>query len=436
MSGNGSPRGLALLGAIAQGAILPGDVDQPPGLHPLEPLGAEEIGAASSILKAEKGLGPTARFVFVTLHEPPKAAVQAGERVPREAFVVLYERAQRATYEAVVSLTEEAVVSWRRIEGVQSPVTFEEFMACEAAVQADPRWQAALRARGVEDFSLAMVDPWAAGYLGPEDAATERRFLRPLTWLRSEPGEHGYARPVEGLVVEFDLDRMQVTAVHDHGVVPLPPRPGNYDAARMAAADNVPSFAAPRDDLKPIEITQPERPELHRRGPRRALAEVAPADRLHAARGSRAARHRLRGPRDGPPDRLPRVAERDVRPLRRPGADARVQERVRHGRVRRRLARQPARARLRLPRRDPLLRRRRQRPGRRADDDPERDLHARGGRRHRLEAHRLPHRRRRGAAAAPARDLDRSRPSATTSTGTSGTSTPTARSSTRSSSPA
>ncbi len=74
-------------------------VDAPPVLHPLEPLSAEEVSAASAILKAAKGLNATARFVFVSLHEPPKAAVQAGETVPREAFVVLYEKAERKTYE-------------------------------------------------------------------------------------------------------------------------------------------------------------------------------------------------------------------------------------------------------------------------------------------------------------------------------------------------
>jgi primary-amine oxidase len=237
-------------------------LDAPAVLHPLEPLAPEEVAAASAILKAEKGLGTTARFVFITLHEPPKAAVQAGEAVPREAFVMLYERGERKTYEAVVSLTDEAVVSWRQVEGVQPPVTFEEFMACEAAVQADPGWQEAMRKRGVEDFSLAMIDPWAAGYMGEEDAATARRILRPLTWLRSAPGEHGYARPVEGLVVEFDLDAMAVVAVHDYGVVPLPPKAGNYDVARVADGENVPSFPAPRADLKPIEITQPEGPSF------------------------------------------------------------------------------------------------------------------------------------------------------------------------------
>jgi primary-amine oxidase len=82
---------------------------------------------------------------------------------------VLYERSERKTSEAVVSLTEENVVGWRHVEGVQSPITFEEFMACEAAVQADPGWQEAMRKRGMEDFSLAMIDPWAASYLGEED---------------------------------------------------------------------------------------------------------------------------------------------------------------------------------------------------------------------------------------------------------------------------
>jgi primary-amine oxidase len=237
-------------------------VDAPPTLHPLEPLGPEEVSAASAILKAEKHLGPTARFVFISLHEPPKAAVQRGERVPREAFVVVYERSERATYEAVVSLTDRSVVSWTHREGVQPQVMFEEFMACEAAVQADPEWQAAVRKRGVEDYSLTMIDPWAAGYMGERDAATERRILRPLTWVRSEPGEHGYARPIEGLIVEFDLDQMKVVKVEDHGVVPLPPKAGNYDVERMAAPDNVPRYEKTRSDLKPIEITQPEGPSF------------------------------------------------------------------------------------------------------------------------------------------------------------------------------
>ena len=98
--------------------------------------------------------------------------------------------------------------------------------------------------------------------------------------------------------------------------------------------------------------------------------------------------------------------------------------------------REPARARLRLPRRDPLLRRRRQRPGRRADGDPQRRSAC--TRRTPGSAGSTPTSAPRTSrcAGCGGSSSPRSPPSATTSTGTSGTSTPTARSSTRSSSPA
>jgi len=234
--------------------------------HPLESLSAEEIGAAAAVLRAEKGLGDTARFVFVELQEPDKAAVlawQPGDQpLPREAHIVLYERSERTTYEAVVSLSDRSVRSYRAVPGVQAPIMDEEFMSCEQIVQADPRWQEAMRKRGVTDFSLTMVDPWASSWTGPEDDASARRIVRPLTWLRSAPGEHGYARPVDGLVVIVDLNAGEVVDVQDYGVVPFPPQPGNYEEPWLFAEDNVPALAGYRDDVKPIEITQPEGPSF------------------------------------------------------------------------------------------------------------------------------------------------------------------------------
>jgi primary-amine oxidase len=230
-------------------------------LHPLEPLRGDEVEAATALLKSERRLGESWRFVFVMLHEPPKDSVRgwtAGTEVPREAFMVLRDRETRGTYEAVVSLTDERVVYLDRKEGVQAPVTEEEFMACEEVVRADERWQEAMRKRGVDDFSLCMMDPWASSFTKPEDHPGERRIVRPLTWVQSKPGDNGYARPVEGLIVEVDLDEMAVVAVEDHGVVPLPPKAGNYDPELMAEGGNVPAFAGARDGVKPIEITQPE----------------------------------------------------------------------------------------------------------------------------------------------------------------------------------
>ena len=80
--------------------------------HPLDPLTAEEIETVSQILKRDRGLAGSARFVYVTLREPAKDAVlkyQPGEPFEREAHVVIRERAERTSYEAVVSLTDSAV---------------------------------------------------------------------------------------------------------------------------------------------------------------------------------------------------------------------------------------------------------------------------------------------------------------------------------------
>ncbi|MGB8701162.1 MAG: primary-amine oxidase, partial [Thermosynechococcaceae cyanobacterium] len=69
------------------------------------------------------------------------------------------------------------------------------------------------------------------------------------SWVRSSPTDNGYARPIEGVIAVIDLNKMEVLRVEDYGVVPLPPQPGNY----------TPEFVKNyRQDLKPLEIVQPE----------------------------------------------------------------------------------------------------------------------------------------------------------------------------------
>ena len=185
---------------------------------------------------------------------------------------MLYERGERKTYEAVVSLTDRRASSpVTHIEGVQAPIMVEEFMACEEVVQADPRWQEAMRKRGVEDFSLAMIDPWASGYTGPEDDPADAADLRPLTWVRSEPGDHGYARPVEGLVVDRRPRR-------DGGRRGRRPRrrPDPAEARQLRRGrgsrdpDNVPALRGVARRPQADRDHPARGPELHRRRPRGA----------------------------------------------------------------------------------------------------------------------------------------------------------------------
>ena len=103
---------------------------------------------------------------------------------------------------------------------------------------------------GIDDTSLVMADIWSAGYYGHAEEAG-RRLARPLCFLRSDPTDNGYARPLEGIRPVVDLNTMTVVRVEEYGHWPLPPEAGNY------AADRVPH---PRTDIKPLAITQPDGP--------------------------------------------------------------------------------------------------------------------------------------------------------------------------------
>jgi primary-amine oxidase len=225
--------------------------------HPLDPLTAEEIGQASELVRSERNLRHV-RFVSVNLHEPPKEQVLAympGAHVEREAFIILMDHDESKTYEAIVSLTSGRVTSWQHVPDVQPSFTVEEILDCERTVQANPDWQAAMRKRGITDFSLCMVEPWSAGNYGFENE-NGLRLTRALTWVRANPQDNGYARPVENVVTVVDLHAMRVLAVEDYGVVPLPPEDGNYSSA----------VAGTRTDLQPIEIRQPSGPSFQIEG--------------------------------------------------------------------------------------------------------------------------------------------------------------------------
>jgi Cu2+-containing amine oxidase len=53
--------------------------------HPLEPLTAEEIETASQILKRDRGLADSARFVYVTLRSRPRMTSCATSRARRSS---------------------------------------------------------------------------------------------------------------------------------------------------------------------------------------------------------------------------------------------------------------------------------------------------------------------------------------------------------------
>jgi primary-amine oxidase len=230
-----------------------------PVLHPLDPLTRDEVAHVARILRTERELASTVRFADISLLEPEKADLaqyEAGQGLPRQAFVILLDPSEQKTHEAIVSLSDGRVVSWTEAPGVQPVITRDEYDGCQAAVRADSRFRAALARRGITEPEKVMAEAWTVGgHVEPEDAG--RRLAWTPCWLRETLDANPYSRPIEGLYAIVDLNTMEVLSVQDTSDVPVPPASGAYAASQM------PSL---RDDIKPLEIVQPEGPSFELEG--------------------------------------------------------------------------------------------------------------------------------------------------------------------------
>jgi primary-amine oxidase len=227
--------------------------------HPLDPLSADEIRLARSVVQRIPKLSGDVCFPSIRLFEPPKQVVRdfrAGQTFERQAWVVVQDLSTHRLYDGVVSLDRRQMLEWNERPGMQGPLLLEEYDAAAELIKTDPRWRAAIRRRGIEDLDKVRVDAWMIGNFGIP-AQEGRRLCASLAYLREKIPDLPYARPIEGVVAYVDLDAKQVLEVLDPDPVPVPLDPGRYD----------PDAAGPlRDDLRPIEITQPEGASFEVRG--------------------------------------------------------------------------------------------------------------------------------------------------------------------------
>ena len=320
--------------------------------HPLDPLSAEEFRAVAQILRREKDVArPHWRIASVELREPTKDVVRAfqpGDPIAREARVVAWNTEDGTAYVGVLSLTDDALLSWDAQPGKQPNATVDEWHDCDAAMRRHPDVLAALATRGITDPDLVLVDVWTYGAHLIPSAYEGRRIGWCDVWLRDSPDSNPYAHPVSGLKLVVDLNTMELLEIEDTPSAGFPDVQGEY------VPKHVPGLQQ-RTDLKPLDIRQPDGVSFTLDGNELSWQGWRHAAGFRLPRGRDPAPGLLRGGRSIV---APHLVRRDGGALPRPDARPLAPHRLRHRRVGPRLHDDLARARLRLPRRDPLPRRR------------------------------------------------------------------------------
>jgi primary-amine oxidase len=221
--------------------------------HPLDSLSAEEFRRTAEILRREGKVADGWRFASIELQEPEKSAVKAwrpGQPVPRKSFAVLLDRTENKTYEAVVDLTGESVVSFEHIPGVQPNFTLDEFYEIDAAMHKHPDVIAALAERGFTDMDLVLIDTWTYAKALMPERYRDRRLGWCDLWVRATPEGNPYGHPVSGLKLVVDMNTHELLEIER-----------NHDFGHPEVdCEYVPSVRGTkvRTDLKPLHITQPE----------------------------------------------------------------------------------------------------------------------------------------------------------------------------------
>ncbi len=220
-------------------------------MHPLDPLTADEIRRAVAVVRRDRGVSETFRFAAVTLEEPAKRDLLAGSATSRVGRIVTWNRADGRTFEALVDLDHDRVISFEERHGVQPNFTPDEYHECDEVLRRHPAVLAVLAERGVTDPSLVLFDLWAYGEALVPPQWRDRRVGWCDVWLRNAPGASPYANFLKGLHVIVDVNAMTVLEIEDDGTRDQPPTMGEY-APALVPGQRL------RDDLRPLQITQPE----------------------------------------------------------------------------------------------------------------------------------------------------------------------------------
>ncbi|KAF2807691.1 uncharacterized protein BDZ99DRAFT_446493 [Mytilinidion resinicola] len=238
--------------------------------HPLAPLNASEITAASGLIKASWPAHTDLQFKAVTLEEPPKSEVlpyleaeHSGKplpRVSRKAFVNYYIRNTNKFHEAVVDLS-----SGRVLRNVLLGPNFhaggdgEEIMRVEQIALEDEGVKAEIAKLKLPEGTVIISDPWIYGSDGVNDDARMYQcflYIRdPLNSAEADSNHYALPIPISPVITTEDMSVIRIDILPtgvDNTIKELEPyqiKPPN---------EYLPEHQKLRTDLKPLNVVQPE----------------------------------------------------------------------------------------------------------------------------------------------------------------------------------
>ncbi|CAM4220050.1 Copper methylamine oxidase precursor [Mycobacterium basiliense] len=235
--------------------------------HPLDPLAENEFKQAVAILRRDRGVDGRWRFASMELEEPSKPELVAFDHsgtVPeRRAVIVCFNRDSNSTYKASVSLTEDKVLSWVCLPGVQANITHDEWLEAGAVLRSHPDVVQALHRRGITDLENMLVDVWAYGDAVIPVQYRGRRLAWSDSWLTTPGGANLYAQHIKGFHCVIDLNTMELLEIEQGNPLEFPAVMAEYIPRHIP--ERLRDSSA-RGALRPLQISQPEGPSFTLRG--------------------------------------------------------------------------------------------------------------------------------------------------------------------------
>ncbi|RLM85994.1 hypothetical protein C2845_PM04G30060 [Panicum miliaceum] len=244
--------------------------------HSLDPLTPAEITAVrAAVLASPLVPARPLTFHYVGLDEPDKPDVLAyaygggtarrrARRQPLQRRALVIARAGGQSHELRVEVARNGssaaaatVLSHAVHRGAGFPtLTLEEQFAAVALPPAYPPFVDSVRRRGV-DMGDVLCAVFPVGWFG--DAGAPRRVAKMLCFVAGATANF-YARPIEGVTMVVDLDRMAIVGYRDRVAYPVPKAEGtDYRAGKTG-----PPLAGPQP--APGVVVQPEGRGFHIEG--------------------------------------------------------------------------------------------------------------------------------------------------------------------------